>query len=498
MPRLPARRTPPTQPHRIAAPRARREARVEAQVREGEEHRLVIVSNRIATGAPGGSTAGGLAGAVLAALRRSGGIWFGWSGEVTDAPAAAPTLNAADRLTYATLDLARQDYEEYYNGFANRVLWPLFHYRPDLVGFQRGDLAGYMRVNRQFAAHLSPLLQADDLVWVHDYHFLPLGEELRRLGVEQPIGFFLHTPFPAAEVYRLLPNHAQLMRALCAYDLVGFQTRTDLEGFTDYLQRRAGATIAADGIITVYDRRLRAGVFPIGIDVDTIADQATQSVGSRHIKRLGSSLRDRNLVLGVDRLDYSKGLPQRFEAFERLIEMFPETRGHVVFMQIAPPTRSDVPEYLQIRRSLEAAAGHINGRFAEFDWTPLRYLNKSFNQRTLCGFLRAARIGMVTPMRDGMNLVAKEYVASQDPENPGVLVLSSFAGAAGELRDALLVNPYDVDGMAEAMQEALIMPPDERRERWQAMMSILRRNDITAWRENFVRTLAETAVAARA
>ena len=468
-------------------------------IERGEpQHRLVIVSNRIATGAPGGSTSGGLAVAVLAALRRSGGIWFGWSGEVTDSPAAAPTLATADNLTYATLDLARRDYEEYYNGFANRVLWPLFHYRPDLVGFQRSDFAGYIRVNQQFAAHLAPLLHPHDLVWVHDYHFLPLGEELRRRGVQQPIGFFLHTPFPAAEVIRLLPNHASLMRALCAYDLVGFQTKTDLEGFRDYLQRYAGATAAPDGQIAVFDRRLRAAVFPIGIDVDAIASQATQSVGSRHIRRLRDSLRDRNLILGVDRLDYSKGLLPRFQSFERLIEMFPETRGHVVFMQIAPPTRSDVPEYLQIRHSLETAAGHINGRFAEFDWTPLRYLNKSFNQRALCGFLRAARVGMVTPMRDGMNLVAKEYVATQDPENPGVLVLSSFAGAAGELRDAVLVNPYDVDGMAEAMQEALIMPLGERRERWQAMMSILRRNDITAWRENFVLALAEAAAIARA
>jgi trehalose 6-phosphate synthase len=462
--------------------------------RAAAQHRLVVVSNRIATAAPGGAGAGGLALAVLAALRQTGGIWFGWSGEITDAPPPAPILAEGDHLTYATLDLARRDYDEYYNGFANRVLWPLCHYRPDLVDFQRRDLAGYLRVNRQFAIHLEPLLGPSDLVWVHDYHLMPLGEELRRLGVERPLGFFLHTPFPAAEVFRVLPNHSALMRALCAYDLIGFQTENDLSGFLDYVVRLSDGELLPGNVIKVFGRRIRAAVFPIGIDVDAIVAQSEQSVGNRHMTRLRDSLRDRHLMIGVDRLDYSKGLLQRFQAVERLIEMFPETRGRVTFMQIAPPTRSEVPEYLKIRRSLEAAAGHINGRFAEFDWTPLRYLNKSFNQRTLCGFFRGSHIGLVTPMRDGMNLVAKEYVAAQDGENPGVLVLSCFAGAARELHDALLVNPYDVDGMATAMHDALNMPLTERRERWQSMMSVLRQNDLTAWRENFVGALAETAL----
>ena len=458
--------------------------------------RLVVVSNRIAMEAPGSKGAsGGLAVAVLAALRSSGGIWFGWSGDISDAPPASPELVPGNGLVYATLDLTRQDYEQYYNGFANRVLWPLLHYRPGLIDFQRADFAGYMRVNRQFAAHLAPLLRDSDDVWVHDYHLMPLGDELRQLGVRQPIGFFLHTPFPAAEVFRSLPTHAKLMRAMCAYDLVGFQTEDDLSGFRDYLERWGGGVTARNGEIKAFGRRLRAAAFPIGIDVEAIAAQAAQSVGSRHMRRLHESLRERTLMIGVDRLDYSKGLEPRFKAFERLLEMFPETRGRVTLMQIAPPTRGEVPEYLDIRRNLETAAGHINGRFAEFDWMPLRYLNKSFNQRALSGFMRAGRIGVVTPMRDGMNLVAKEYVAAQDAGDPGVLVLSSFAGAARELTDALLVNPYDVDGMAEAMHEALGMPLGERIERWQSMMAILRRNNIAVWRENFVRALAEAAAA---
>jgi trehalose 6-phosphate synthase len=460
--------------------------------------RLVVVSNRVAMAESGGKSSGGLAVGILAALKRSGGIWFGWSGEVTEErPSAAEIVHSRD-ITYGTLDLARHDYDQYYNGFANRVLWPLFHYRPGLIDFQRSDFSGYLRVNEQFARHLAPLLKPGDIVWVHDYHLMPLGAALRELGVEQPIGFFLHTPFPAAEVLRILPPHAKLMRALSTYDLVGFQTENDLSGFRDYVVRWAGGQVTPSGEVTAYGRRLRAAAFPIGIDVDAIAQQAAESVDGRQMKRLSESLSGRALILGVDRLDYSKGLLLRFKACERLLEMFPETRGRVTYMQIAPPTRSEVPEYLQIRRSLEAAAGHINGRFAEFDWTPVRYLNKTFNQRTLAGFLRAARVGLVTPMRDGMNLVAKEYVAAQNPADPGVLVLSCFAGSARELEDAVLVNPLDVDGVAEAIHDALAMPLEERVERWTAMMTTLRRNDITTWRDSFVAALAEAAAARHA
>ena len=479
------RLSPPAKLMTFTAPRA---------AARTEERRLVVVSNRVAMADPAGkATGGGLAIGILAALKRCGGIWFGWSGEISDAAPAAAELAHRDDITYATLDLERRDYEQYYNGFANRVLWPLFHYRPGLLDFNREEFAGYMRVNRQFAAHLAPLLRPDDVIWVHDYHLMPLADELRRLGLEQPIGFFLHTPFPAAEVLRILPSHAELMRAMCGYDLVGFQTESDLAGFRDYLLRWAGGRAEGAATIAAFGRTLHAAIFPIGIDVDAIAHQAEQSVGARHMLRLQQSLRERSLILGVDRLDYSKGLPQRFKAFERVLELFPETRGHVTLMQIAPPTRSEVPEYTHIRRSLETAAGHINGRFAEYDWMPVRYLNKSFNHRTLCGFMRAARVGLVTPLRDGMNLVAKEYVAAQDPEDPGALVLSCFAGAARELTDALVVNPFDIDGVAEAIREALLMPLDERVDRWQAMMQVLRRKDIAHWRESFTAALAEAA-----
>lgn len=450
------------------------------------ERRLVVVSNRVGPIEAGKPGQGGLAVALRAALEEAGGLWFGFSGTVSERPAAEPKIAAAGRVTAATLDLTRRDFEEYYVGYANRVLWPLFHYRPSLIGYSRRDVAGYKRVNEAFARALIPMLRPRDLVWVQDYHLIPFAATLRRLDWRGPIGFFLHTPFPAAEMLRLLPNHREIVTALCSYDLVGFQTASDLQGFRDYVVRWAGGEERGDGIFRVFGRSVRAAVFPIGIDVETIVGQAQAAETSRQMRRLRQSIRDRNLLIGVDRLDYSKGLPARFAAYAHLLEHYPQTRGRTVLMQIAPPSRSDVPEYREIRQSLEAAAGNINGRYAEFDWTPLRYLNKSFNHRVLTGFYRAAHIGLVTPFRDGMNLVAKEYVASQAPEDPGVLVLSCFAGAADELQEAIIVHPHDREALAEAIVQGLEMPLEERQERWSAMMTTLRRNDIDAWRKRFI------------
>ena len=478
----------------VPAPADRTSARGRAAVVE-PTRRLVVVSNRVGPIAPGKASQGGLAVALRAALERTGGIWFGFSGTVSEHPGTAPSLETGGKITAATVDLTRRDFEEYYVGYANRVLWPLFHYRPSLLGFSRRDLAGYLRVNRTFARALLPLLRPNDLLWVHDYHLIPFAESLRELGCREAIGFFLHTPFPAAEMMRLVPNHRDLVKALCAYDLIGFQTDTDLHGFRDYLLRWAGGEDLGGGVLRGFGRMFRTGVFPVGIDVEAIAAQAAAAENSRHMRRLHESIRDRVLIIGVDRLDYSKGLPARFAAYAYLLEHFPQARGRTVFLQIAPPSRSDVPEYREIRRTLEGAAGNINGRFAEFDWTPLRYLNKSFNHRMLTGFYRAARIALVTPLRDGMNLVVKEYLASQLPDDPGMPVLSSFAGAAQELSEAILVNPNDREGMAEAILRGLEMPLEERRERWSAMMAVLRRNDAAAWRNRFLAALASPVAA---
>jgi trehalose 6-phosphate synthase len=462
--------------------------------RAGEPHRrLVVVSNRVGPITAGKASEGGLAVALRAALESSGGLWFGYSGSVSERPGEIPKIETAGNITAATLDLTQRDFDEYYIGYANRVLWPLFHYRPSLVGFSRRDLAGYLRVNRTFARVLAPMLTPDDLVWVHDYHLIPLADELRRLHARNTIGFFLHTPFPAAELLRLLPNHRELVQALCAYDLVGFQTVTDLHGFRDYLVRWCDGEELKGGAIRAFGRVVRAAVFPVGIDVDTIAAQAAAAETSRQYRRLRESIGDRALLIGVDRLDYSKGLAVRFKAYSHLLEHYPQSRGRTVFLQIAPASRSDVPEYQQIRRELGAAAGSINGRFAEFDWTPLRYLNKGFSHRILTGFYRAARLALVTPLRDGMNLVVKEYLASQDPEDPGMPVLSCLAGAAHELGEAILVNPNDIEGVAEAIVQGLEMPLSERKERWSAMMQKLHRNNAEAWRRRFVEALAGAA-----
>ncbi len=455
----------------------------------GGHRRLVVVSNRVGPIVPGKVSQGGLAVAMRAALEEAGGLWFGFSGTVAERPSAEPTIAHVGRVTAATLDLTRRDFDEYYIGYANRVLWPLFHYRPSLVGYARRDLEGYLRVNQAFARALLPMLRPGDLVWVQDYHLIPFAEALRRLGWTDPIGFFLHTPLPAAEMIRLVPNHRELMASLCAYDLVGFQTETDLQGFRDYVVRLGGAEERGGGVFRAFGRTVQAAVFPVGVDVGHIASLAAAAERSRYNRRLKESIRERTLIIGVDRLDYSKGLPQRFAAYTHFLEHYPQARGRTVYMQIAPPSRSDVPEYREIRRTLEAAAGAINGRYAEFDWTPVRYLNKSFNHRILTGFYRAARLALVTPFRDGMNLVVKEYLAAQSPDDPGMPVLSCFAGAVHELGEAIIVNPYDREGVADAILQGLEMGLDERKERWAAMMTTLRRNDIEAWRRRFLAAL---------
>jgi trehalose 6-phosphate synthase len=452
--------------------------------------RLVIVSNRVALPGEGAQRSGGLVTGLVDALRQAGGLWFGWSGKL-GGTSPVPDVLEADGVTYATVDLTRADHDGYYSGLSNSALWPLFHYRVDLVNFTRRDFAAYLRVNALLAHTLAPLLTPNDVVWVHDYHLIPMGEELRRLGVAQRIGFFLHTPFPALGVLETLPHYVELLRALCAYDLVGFQTIEDLTAFHDAIVRRAGGTVSADGSIRAFDRDLRSGVFPIGVDPAAIGAMAARAIGSRTTRRLQESLRGRRLIIGVDRLDYSKGLEHRFKAFASFLESYPAQRNHVRLLQIATATRSDVPEYRALRQRLGALAGDVAGRYAELDWAPIQYLNRSFSQSSLTGFFRLSRVALVTPLRDGMNLVAKEYVAAQDPDDPGVLILSPFAGAAYELDAAVIANPYDPDAVAEALQKALLMPIEERRERWRSMMGILRQHSIGAWRENFLRSLSD-------
>jgi trehalose 6-phosphate synthase len=452
--------------------------------------RLIIVSNRVALPGEGAQLSGGLVTGLVDALRQGGGLWFGWSGKLGETPTNTD-FTEADGVTYATIDLTRADHAGYYSGFSNTVLWPLFHYRLDLVNFSREHFEAYCRVNALFANRLAALLKPRDVIWVHDYHLIPMAEELRRVGATQRIGFFLHTPFPCLGVLEALPDYLNLLKALCAYDVVGFQTAEDMTAFLDAIIRRAGGTAASEGHIHAFGRVLVAGVFPIGVDSETIAEAAAVTATSRAAGRLRESLQGRKLIIGVDRIDYSKGLEHRLKAFACFLRSYPEHLGEVRFLQIATASRGEVPEYRALRQRLGALAGDVAGRFAELDWTPLQYLNRSFSQRSLAGFFRISRVGIVTPLRDGMNLVAKEYVAAQNPEDPGVLILSPFAGAAHELDSAVIANPYDPDAVAEGLQKALRMPLEERRERWMAMMEVLRRNSITAWRESFLRVLGQ-------
>ena len=387
--------------------------------------RLVCVSNRVALPREA-ARAGGLAVALREALKECGGLWFGWSGDVADKEAEGPRIRQSGGITYATIDLTRQEHQDFYVDFSNGVLWPLFHHQLDRSDFHRSGYDGYRQVNRSFARHLAPLLNDDDLIWIHDYHFIPLAAELRRLGVRNRIGFFLHIPFPAAELLTALPVHRQIVGDLCKYDVVGFQTEDDVRALIRYVIDEDAGTVGSGGYIDTLGRSTRVAAFPIGIDADRFSRIAQKADGSDETRRL-----------------------------------------------------------------LDSLAGRINGRFSEFDWTPVRYLNKALSRDILAGFFRASRVGFITPVRDGMNLVAKEYVAAQDPEDPGVLVLSRFAGAARELTEALIVNPYDVDEMATALHRALSMPLAERIARWTAMNEVVTSNTITVWHESFVRELSK-------
>jgi len=451
--------------------------------------RLIVVSNRVAPITEGEPTNGGLAAGVLDALSRKGGLWFGWSGETTSGETVARPERQRGNIQLMTFDFSQLDYDQYYRGFANGTLWPVLHDQPHLARFEWEEFAGYKRVNALFARALQAGLSPDDPVWVHDYHLLSIAEALRTAGVTNRLGFFLHTPFPAPSVFMTVPAHAELARGLCQFDLVGFQTETNRLAFEDYILREACGRRLSGGRLAAFGRIVQTGVYPIGVNVQEVRRQAQAAANRGQAERVGASLGGGKLILSVDRLDYSKGLRQRFLALEHFLEMHPAHRGDVTFVQIAPPSRSDIETYRQIRSELEGEAGRINGRFSELDWMPLHYLNKSFPRHILMPLYAMAQVGLVTPLKDGMNLVAKEYVAAQNPEDPGVLVLSQFAGAAAELKAALIVNPYDRMGVAEAITQALDMDLAERRERHSELTQILCRNSLEKWRDRFLEDL---------
>jgi trehalose 6-phosphate synthase len=451
--------------------------------------RLIVVSNRVS--APTGSHSGaqgGLAVALSAALREYRGIWFGWSGETTDTFTGHINLQRAHDVTTATVDLEAQDVEEYYDGYANRTLWPLFHYRIDLAEYERGFAGGYQRVNQRFADTVRPLIEPDDIVWIQDYHLLPLGDELRKRGCANRIGFFLHIPWPPQRLLSTLPEAEDLVSTLFAYDVIGFHTEEWLQAFFDYVVNELGGTVDGD-LVTLKGRSMRAIAAPIGIDTKEFVELSQSTRARLTFRQMRDSAVGRDMIVGVDRLDYSKGLEERFLGYERFLKEHPGERKEVFLLQIAPPSRGSVETYQKIRTGLEGLAGKINGAYADLDWVPIRYVNQGYPRDVLAGVYRAARIGLVTPLRDGMNLVAKEYVAAQDPEDPGVLILSRFAGAAIQLKEAVIVNPYSAEEMSDAIITALKMPRDERISRWRALMDNVEREDVIWWRQRFTDAL---------
>ncbi|WP_328795120.1 alpha,alpha-trehalose-phosphate synthase (UDP-forming) [Jannaschia marina] len=449
-----------------------------------EDGRLIVVSNRIPRG---NVPAGGLVFALHEALTGAGGLWIG---------AAEPTEQALDGLTpiddgaaggayeKATFALTDREHRGYYLGYANSVLWPLFHHRPDLLEITEGDFEAYAAVNRRVARAIAAIAKPEDLIWIHDYHFLMVAQELRNLGVTARIGLFLHIPFPNPNDVMALPQVAALSPWLAAHDIVGLQTRRDVAAATETLRHDPKVQILPNGSLARGGRQFRVLSFPIGIDAEGFAATARASTPPELQLADGAPL-----LIGVDRLDYSKGLVHRFKSFGEYLSRRAPGDARATFLQIAPISREDVSAYQDIREELEQAAGSINGAHADLDWTPIRYVRRHIDRDVIAGLYRRAQVALVTPLADGMNLVAKEYVAAQDPDDPGVLVLSHFAGAAEQMDAALLVNPFDHGSFADAIETALTMPRADRVARHAELMQGVFEEDIAWWTRVFLSRL---------
>ena len=466
-----------------------------------ESGRLVIVSNRLPVvferGEDGLRTrpgSGGLVTALGPVLRDRGGIWIGWSG-LPDSDHEEVHRRLSDTSRSAgyelrAVPLSAEELAQYYHGFANEILWPLFHDLHSHCNFDPSYWDAYRAVNQKFARHIQEAVLPDDFIWIHDYHLMRAASELRALGTRNPLGFFLHIPFPPPDIFLKLPWRFQILEALLAHDLIGFQTMRDKRNFIhcvrmllpDVPVRTTGGfhLLRSDG------REQRAGVFPISIDVQEFQRLAQSREVSESAWYIHEALPERQIVLGVDRLDYTKGIPSRLEAFRDLLRRYPEVRGDITLVQVVVPSRTDIPEYHGLKTEIERLVGEINGEFTSTGWIPIHYYFRHLTRGELLGYYRTAEIALITPIKDGMNLVAKEYVACNIEYN-GVLILSEFAGAAAQLhRDALLVNPYDIRGTADAMHTAFTMPEEERRRRMRRLRATVRRYDIYRWVESFL------------
>jgi len=463
---------------------------------------LIVVSNRlpyivsrdgsdrwqIAAGS------GGLISALVPVLRQRGGMWIGWPGAVTDAldlDDALADVSAGCGYALKPVHLTQDEVHKFYHGFSNEVVWPLFHDLQSVCNFEPEYWRTYGEVNRKFAQVVLAHTRDDQFIWVHDYHLMNVARELRGSGCRARLGFFLHIPFPSLDLFSKLPWCAQLIDALLEYDLIGFQTYHDRRNFLGCVRALArSAQIEGKGsVVSVAraGRTVRVGTFPISIDFEAILNQAAHPEIARDAARLHAQLPNRKLMLGVDRLDYTKGIPHRLQAFQSLLRRFPQMRERISLIQVVVPSRVDIPEYHVLKTTIERLVGEINGEFMRpGGWVPVWYVYGSLTLPTLLTYYRAAHIALVTPLRDGMNLVAKEYCASSVEED-SVLILSEFAGAAAQLRHgAILVNPYDIEGVADAIRVAWAMDPAERQARMRRLRHSIRRRDVFWWMDKFL------------
>jgi trehalose 6-phosphate synthase/phosphatase len=453
------------------------------------DQRLVVLSNRLPVTVRRSRgkieverSAGGLVAALDPAMRQRGGVWIGWPGARLQPDEELPVPAGSYELV--PVRLGATEIKRYYHGFSNGTLWPLFHSLLERTALDRRDWESYEEVNALFARHAHERMQDGDLVWVHDYHLARCPHQLRQLRPDARIAFFLHIPFPPFDVYRILPWNREVLRGMLACDLIGFHSPGYVSNFLDCVDRLLGERVdRATGRVEHGDRTVGVEAFPLGVDYEAYESRASRAPATRRQNH-------EKIILGIDRLDYTKGIPERMLAYERLLELHREHRGEVVFIQVAVPSREQVSEYQALKRELDELVGRINGRFGTSVWTPIRYIHRSVSPERLAALYRDADVALVTPLRDGMNLVAKEFVASQTAD-PGVLVLSRLAGAAETMQEALLVNPYNLDSVAEAVHTALTMPLDQREARLRALQRRERRNDLDAWLHSFLRA-AET------
>jgi alpha,alpha-trehalose-phosphate synthase [UDP-forming]/trehalose-phosphatase len=445
---------------------------------------LIVVSNRLPAAPSGGRgrEVGGLVSALVPALERLHGMWLGWSGAERD-PGLKLRIEDSESFTRAQFDYPPTWRERFYGGFCNRSLWPLLHGFVSNVRYVDDEWSCYVDANRAYAKLVMEVAGGTTDVWVQDFHLFLVGRELRRAGHRGRTGFYLHVPFPPLDVIETNPWASELVAGMVEYDRLGLQCQRWADNYIAAVRGLLGSDAEAQA-------RERMRVIGIGIDPDRFADAAKSGdPNDSSALSLEASLGGRKLILGVDRLDYSKGIPERLEAYSRLLERFPEWRNQVSFVQVSVPTRADVPEYGELRSRVESLVGRINGTYGEADWTPVRYLYRSYDQATLARLYRSASVGLVTPLRDGMNLVAKEYVAAQDPNDPGVLVLSRFCGAAEQMTLAVITNPFHADGLASDLDTALRMPKAERLTRYAQLRGVVWKDTAAAWSDAFLASM---------